>query len=367
MQELFSDVKAGLVVGPNIGKAAPVASYWFYHSQLYREAKYVVISQDDYPLGWRAAALSEAEPGTTAVLLNGIAREILEQVWLGLTAGVDPARDWRASLADFDLDRVAAVTGIEPDDDSRARPSSTPPAAPASQADGDYPASLIYQTAAHEGCLVRSMTSDGDPAEIAAACINLAIITGNLGRPGGGVASPRGPANYQGATDMGAHPLLLPGGLGVLDPEARLRFEAAWMPRWGDRATTGNGFVPVRHLPANAGIGIDELPAAIEDGRVKAMIIGNTIGGRFEALDPALLAALPKLEFLVVTDFYADTPLAKLAHVVLPMAMSMEKDGTFTAFDRTVQRVRAAVPAMGEARRRHRHLLAASPGAWGTA
>ena len=54
MQELFSDVKAGLVVGPNIGKAAPVASYWFYHSQLYREAKYVVISQDDYPLGWRS-------------------------------------------------------------------------------------------------------------------------------------------------------------------------------------------------------------------------------------------------------------------------------------------------------------------------
>ena len=80
------------------------------------------------------------------------------------------------------------------------------------------------------------------------------------------------------------------------------------------------------------------------------MIIGNTIAGRFEALDPALLAALPKLEFLVVTDFYADTPLGRLADVVLPMAMSMEKDGTFTSFDRTVQRLRAAVPPMGEAK-----------------
>ena len=57
-----------------------------------------------------------------------------------------------------------------------------------------------------------------------------------------------------------------------------------------------------------------------------------------------------KLEFLVVIDFYAGTPLGELADVVLPMAMSMEKDGTFTIFDRTVQRLRAAVPPMGEAK-----------------
>ena len=80
------------------------------------------------------------------------------------------------------------------------------------------------------------------------------------------------------------------------------------------------------------------------------MIIGNAVAGRFEEINPELLAALPKLEFLVVTDFYADTPLGSLAHVVLPMAMSMEKDGTYTSFDRTVQRLRAAVPPMGEAR-----------------
>jgi formate dehydrogenase major subunit len=79
-------------------------------------------------------------------------------------------------------------------------------------------------------------------------------------------------------------------------------------------------------------------------------MVGNAIAGRFEALDPALSAALPKLEFLVVTDSYADTPLGQLADVVLPMAMSMEKDGTYTSFDRTAQRLRAAVPPMGEAK-----------------
>jgi predicted molibdopterin-dependent oxidoreductase YjgC len=351
MQELFSDVKAGLVVGPNIGRTAPVASYWFYHSLLYREAKYVVISQDDYPLGWRSTLFLKPNPGTTAILLNGIAREVVEQGLADPAAGIDVAV-WQQSLAGYGLGRVAALTGIEPDKIRQAAILYATGGAGV-QLDGQYPASLIYQSAAHggpPGSEEPDQTGDGDPDAITAACLNLAMITGNLGRPGGGVASPRGPANYQGSTDMGAHPVLLPGGLGVLDPDARLRFEAAWMPRWADKATTGNGFVPVRHLPDHVGLGIDALPAAIEEGRVKAMLIGNSIAGRFESLDPALLAALPKLEFLVVTDYYEDTPLGNLAHVVLPMAMAMEKDGTFTAFDRTVQRVRIAVPPMGESR-----------------
>jgi formate dehydrogenase major subunit len=108
--------------------------------------------------------------------------------------------------------------------------------------------------------------------------------------------------------------------------------------------------VPVRHLPTTVGLSLEALPEAIETGRVKAMLIGNAVAGRFEEVNPALLAALPKLDFLVVTDFYAGTPLGSLADVVLPMAMSMEKDGSFTSFDRTVQRLRAAIPPMGEAK-----------------
>ncbi|HKG28765.1 MAG TPA: molybdopterin-dependent oxidoreductase [Thermomicrobiales bacterium] len=350
MQELFTDVKAGLVVGPNIGKAAPIASYWFYHSQLYREAKYVVISHDDYPLGWRSPIYLKPNRGTTAVLLNGIARAIVDEGLVRPEAERDPMLvAWRASLGGYDLDRVAGITGVPSEFiHEAAMLYATGGAGP--QAGAEYPASLIYQTVAHDELPGSGHDDYGDPTEIAAACINLAIITGNLGRPGGGVASPRGPANYQGVTDMGAHPTRLPGGLDVLDAEARLRFEAAWMPHWGDRATTGNGFVPVRHLPSTTGLGLEALPATIESGHVKAMLIGNAVAGRFEAVNPALLAALPKLEFLVVTDFYAGTPLGRLADVVLPMAMSMEKDGTYTSFDRTVQRLRAAVPPMGEAK-----------------
>jgi formate dehydrogenase major subunit len=350
MQELLSDVKAGLVVGPNIGKAAPIASYWFYHSQLYREAKYVVISHDDYPLGWRSPIYLKPNPGTTAVLLNGIARAIIDEGLTRAEADRDPGfSSWRASLGEYDLDRVAGITGV-PGQLIHDAAILYATGGMGQMTDSEYPASLIYQTVAHDALPGSGHDDYGDPAEIAAACINLAIITGNLGRPGGGVASPRGPANYQGVTDMGAHPARLPGGFDVLDAEARLRFEAAWMPHWGDHATTGNGFVPVRHLPSTAGLSLEALPEAIEVGRVKAMIIGNAVAGRFNDINPELLAALSKLEFLVVTDFYADTPLGSLAHVVLPMAMSMEKDGTYTSFDRTVQRLRAAVPPMGESK-----------------
>src|SRR3954447_17554612 len=115
MQELFSDVKAGLVIGPNIGKTAPVASYWFYHSQLYREARYVVISHDDYPLGWRSVLYLRPKPGTTAPLLHGMTREILAQ-GLGRPAEANQQfAELSASLARYDLDSVSETTGIPAD------------------------------------------------------------------------------------------------------------------------------------------------------------------------------------------------------------------------------------------------------------
>ncbi len=351
MQELFTDVKAGIVVGPDIGKTEPIASYWFYHSLLYREAVYVVISQDDYPLCRRAQLWLKPKPGTTPTLLNGIARQVIE---LGLAQPVDRADPgiaaWRASLADYDAGTVERETGIGQESLRRAAiiyataGAGTDSPSPAV----GFPPSLIYQTAAHQGEAGVS-NADGDPAAITTACTNLAIITGNIGRAGGGVAALRGPANYQGATDMGAHPWSFPGGGDVEDHELRRRFEAAWLPRWADRATTSNGFLPVRELPATRGLGNAELADAIESGLVRSMFIEGTIGGRFAEPDTRLASALRRLDFLVVADYYR-SPLTEIADVALPLAMSLEKDGTFTNFDRTCQRVRAAVPATGEAK-----------------
>ena len=350
MQELFTDVKAAMVVGPDLGKTAPVASYWFYHSRLYREAKTIVITRDDYPLVWRSELALKPNPGATAQLLNGIARQIIE---LGLAApgseSMPGMATWRAELDRYDLPSVAAATGVSAEDISAAAALwATGGAGVGKGGDGGYPPAMIYQTLAHasRGDVEHEY---GDPEAIAIACANLAILTGNVGRAGGGLASPRGGANYQGVTDMGATPYALPGGLSVDDLLGRSIFEEAWTARWAGGVKTSNGFVEVRSLPSTTGISGAELPAAIRDGRVKAMIIDADAGSFKEIVDPDLMAAIPSLELLVVLDSF-DSELAQLADIVLPKSVFLEKDGTFTSFDRTVQRVRSAVPATGESR-----------------
>ena len=349
MQEMLTDVKSALVVGPDLGKTAPVASYWFYHARQYREAKTIVISRDDYPLCWRSEHWLKPAPNTTAVLLNGMARQIVELGLVSPSLLPDDLAVVSRSLASYDLASVAAVTEI---DDWKIREAAalwaSGGAGPSGGKDGLFPPALIYQTLAHQS---RDDVAGeyGDPAEIARACTLLSMLTGNLGKPGGGVASLRGPANYQGTTDMGAHPEMLPGGVPTSDLLTRSVMEEAWMSRWAGGVKTSNGFLPVRSLPETPGIGVGDLVEAIESGRVTAMVVDASIDSWRSDINPALFAALEKLEFLVVLDGYR-SKLAGIADIVLPKAQSLEKDGTYTNFDRTVQRLRAAVPGIGESR-----------------
>ncbi len=109
------------------------------------------------------------------------------------------------------------------------------------------------------------------------------------------------------------------------------------------------GSCPVRQFPAKRGLGVSDLAAAIERGQIKAMYIDGSIAGRSSDIDPSLSKALAKLDLLVVSDYFNST-IAQHADIVLPKATYLEKDGTFTSLDRTIQRVRAAVPAMGESK-----------------
>jgi len=332
LQEMFTSVNAAMVVGPDIGKTSPVTSYWLYHSIIYREADIVVISQDDYPLAWRAKLWLKPNEGSTGTLLKGIARQIID---LKLTAdGIDQRALGRLSesLSNYDLDKVARSTGVSGDKiQAAAVLYATGGAGMDTKLEDGYPSSVIFNTSAHLGSALTSGSYDNG-VEITDVCNDLALLTGNFGRPGAGVATPRGPANYQGTTDMGVHPSFLPGGRAIADDSGRAEIEQLW------------GVA----LPTQPGYAVDEIAGAIEVGEVKVLYIESTLAQEFEN-NPELMAALPKLDFLIYAGAF-DSPIAQMADVVLPRALSLEVDGTFTSYDRTVQRVRSAVPATGESR-----------------
>jgi predicted molibdopterin-dependent oxidoreductase YjgC len=162
---------------------------------------------------------------------------------------------------------------------------------------------------------------------------NLALATGNLGRPLTGVNPLRGQNNVQGACDMGGLPNVFSGYQPVNDPKVNAKFREAWKA----------------DIPDKPGLTVTEAVNAAHDGKVKAMVV---FGENMMLSDPDInhvREALERLEFLAVVDIFL-TETAQLADVVLPAASYAEKEGTFTATDRRVSRVCKAIEPVGESK-----------------
>jgi formate dehydrogenase (NADP+) alpha subunit len=157
---------------------------------------------------------------------------------------------------------------------------------------------------------------------------NLALLTGNIGKPGTGIMPLRGQNNVQGAGDMGCLPNQLTGAVSIVDDEKRARFEA----RWGVEINPIAGDTQTRTFDR------------METGAVKALyVIGeNPLMADVHMNHTRKL--LENLDLLVVQDIFL-TETAQLADVVLPAKSWGEVDGTYTNTDRRVQRVRKAVEA----------------------
>ncbi len=159
------------------------------------------------------------------------------------------------------------------------------------------------------------------------ALSNLALITGQIGRPGAGIAPLRGQNNVQGACDLGALPDVYPGYQRVTDETVAAQFEAAWK-------------VP---LSRKLGTRVTQVPGAIEAGTLRSLFIFGENPLMSDPDSGELRHAFAHLDLIVATDLFL-TESARQAHVVLPAAGWPEKDGTFINTERRVQRVRAAVP-----------------------
>ncbi|MBP0631493.1 formate dehydrogenase subunit alpha [Cupriavidus sp. AcVe19-1a] len=163
--------------------------------------------------------------------------------------------------------------------------------------------------------------------------IALALMTGQIGRPGTGLHPLRGQNNVQGASDAGLIPMMYPDYRRVDDPVAIASFEALWgMP-----------------LDRQPGLTVVEVMQAIERGEVRGMYIMGENPAMSDPDAEHAREALASLDHLVVQDIFL-TETAYLADVVLPASAFPEKTGTFTNTDRTVQLGRQALEPPGQAR-----------------
>jgi predicted molibdopterin-dependent oxidoreductase YjgC len=183
-------------------------------------------------------------------------------------------------------------------------------------------------------CWTLGITEHHNAVDNVHALINLALLTGHVGRLGSGLNPLRGQNNVQGGGDMGAVPLRLPGFQDVLDPAKRRPFEE----RWGIR------------LSSTRGLNVTEMLEAAGEGTLHALYVIGENPAVSDADTHHVDKSLGRLDLLVVEDLFL-TRTAQLAHVVLPAAAGWcETEGTVTASDRRVQRVRKALDPPADAR-----------------
>lgn len=170
------------------------------------------------------------------------------------------------------------------------------------------------------------VTEAGHGSNAAFGLINMAVMTGNIGRPGTGASPIRGQNNVQGASDVGALPNVFCDYRSVTDTQARADHKKIW------------GVEP----PTNTGLRIPDMFDASHHGTLKGMYILAEDVAQSDPNTSHVVGALENLEFMVVQEIFMN-PTAELADVVLPGTTFLEKDGTFCNSDRRIQRVRKAI------------------------
>ena len=309
-----------IVMGANPTEAHPV-----FGSRLKRRlregAKLIVIDPRQIELvnspHIRADFHLPVRPGTNVTVLNALAHVILTE---GLQAEkyiedrceIDDYEKWVSFISDdrHSPENTEQFSGV-PANDLRA--------AARLYAEGENGA-IFYGLGVTEH-------SQGSTSVMAIA--NLAMLTGNIGREGVGVNPLRGQNNVQGSCDMGSFPHELPGYRHISSKVTRNLFEAEW------------GVA----LDPEPGLRIPNMFDAAIDGEFKGLYCQGEDIAQSDPNTQHVEAALHALECLVVQDIFLNET-AKFAHVFLPGASFLEKDGTFTNAERRISRVRKTMPPL---------------------
>jgi len=305
-----------LAIGTNTTSAHPVIGLQV-RKAVGNGAKLIVANPKKIDLCRQASIFLRQRPGSDVALLMGMMRVILDEGLADLPFIKRRSENFTAfkkSLSNFDLNFAERTTGIKREKIiEAARLYAT-----------TRPASILYAM----GICQHSHGTDN-----VLALSNLALLTGNIGKPSTGVNPLRGQNNVQGACDMGSLPNVYPGYQKVNIPDVKKKFESAW-------GCTLSKIPGLTHF---------EIFDAAYAKKIKALYLIGENPILSEANARHVKEAIEKLEFLVVQDIFL-TETAELADLVLPAASFAEKDGTFTNSERRVQRIHQAIEPIGQAR-----------------
>src|SRR5450432_3462231 len=310
------DAEVIIVIGANPTVNHPVAAT-FIKNAAKRGAKLIVIDPRRQSLSRHAYKHLQFKPGSDVALLNAMLHTIItegltdQQYIAGYTEGFD---DLKQKIKEFTPEKMEPICGIAADtirEIARMYARSR--------------ASLIFW-----GMGISQHVHGTDNAR---CLIALALVTGQVGRPGTGLHPLRGQNNVQGASDAGLIPMFYPDYKSVESPEMIAKYEKAWG----------------KTLDHKRGKTVVEIMDAVHANEIKGMYI---MGENPAMSDPDLnhaRGALAHLEHLVVQDIFL-TETCSYADVILPASAWPEKDGTVTNTNRQVQMGRKALPLPGDAR-----------------
>ena len=314
--EDLTKAKAILLVGSNLTETNPLTSVRVKDAIRIYKAQVIVVDSAQTNIARLASHPMMVKPGSEGVFVQGLVKSVIEQDLIDTEATAKYPKAFavlQEAVAKLSFESITAATGIALDQIHEA-----------ASIFAEAPRAIILCA---EGVVRR-------PAgyEKILSLMDLAWITGKLGRPGCGVTTVTEEINEQGAVDMGAAPEFLPGQAPITDAAARDRFAKAWGAE----------------LPApEKGATLTEILKRCRNGQIKALyIVGeNPLATLPKSMD--VQAALKGLDLLVCQDLFL-TETARFAHVVLPACSYAEKEGTFTNLEGKVLRIRQAMDPVGE-------------------
>lgn len=315
----FDDIERArtlLIFGANPTENHPIIGARIKQAVLHRGANLIVVDPRRTELAKYADIHLQPRPGTNIPLLNSIACAIVQENLFDhdfLTERVSEFGEFEKFIQDYVPEDVAEICGIEGETIREA-----------ARMYANVKPSMSFHGL--------GLTEHTQGTEGVMCLINLALLTGNLGRPGTGVNPLRGQNNVQGAAQMGCDPGNLTGSVSL--EVGRSHFEGVW------------GTL----VPTEKGLNLMQMMDAARDGKLKGLW---AIGYDLFLTNPdanVTEASLGNLELVIVQDIFLNETAHRFAHVFLPAACSFEKDGTFMNAERRVQRVRKVVEPPGEAR-----------------